>query len=127
MEASNPEAVHCSMVEDGGTGEVSVQLVTLPHEISLKAIEEGPVVAVDPLHVIADRVPEHPSGSGSKSTFKPNKVNHEFVSHLYLSCAFVFVWFSMDLLYCHKKTWNVERSRIIRRAWTTNSRFLFNS
>lgn len=68
------------MVEDGGTGEVSVQLVTQPHGIP----SEGHVVSADPVHIIADRVPEHPSASGSKTTLKPNQVSCEVVSDLYL-------------------------------------------
>lgn len=69
LEASNTEAVHCSMVEDGGTGEVSVHLVTQPHGIS----SEGHVTSADPVHIIADRVPEDPSASGSKTTLKSNQ------------------------------------------------------
>lgn len=91
LEASNTEAVHCSMVEDGGTGEVSVHLVTQPHGIS----SEGHVTSADPVHIIADRVPEDPSASGSKTTLKSNQVSCEVVLGLYLFHYFAFCWIMM--------------------------------
>lgn len=86
LEASNTEAVHCSMVEDGGTGEVSVHLVTQPHGIA----NEGHVASADPVHSIADPFPEHPSASGSKTTPKSNQVSCEVVSGLFLFYYFAF-------------------------------------
>jgi len=105
METSNPEAVYCIMVGDHDTIQVSEVSVMLAddcmEEIPQGLIVDGPVVPKDPLQITADRVPEHPSGSGSKSTSKPNQVNYEFCNALVFVSHVCFRLTDMNLLYSH--------------------------